>query len=332
MARDPVVSVALPARNCGPLLKEAVESVLGQTFLDLELLVVDDHSTDGSIESLPGDDPRLLVLKNPGAGLVDALNFAAGAARGAYIARMDGDDISRPERIARQVRFMENREDVGICGTLVEKFSAGGVGEGYRLYEKWVNSLVTPESIRRAIFIESPMPHPSVMIRRAAFEALGGYRDMGWPEDYDLWLRAFEAGVVMAKVPETLLEWRDSPGRFSRTDPRYSREGFMKARAHFLKRTVLKDAPAVIWGAGGTGALLARHLKREGARVSCFIDINPRKIGGVKAGRPVRSPEAAKRVIGPILAAVAARGAREEIRAFLAGFGKREGVDFFMTA
>lgn len=330
MVYRPLVSVILPARNCGSYLKEAVDSVLNQTFGNLELLVINDGSDDGSIEALGRDDHRLAIVENPGSGLVDALNAGFTVASGRYLARMDGDDICHPSRLELQVDLLENNRQIGIAATQVEVIGDGGPAEGYRLYEAWINSVLTPEDIRREIYIESPLPHPTVMMRAEVLEKLGGYRDMGWPEDYDLWLRANEAKIEMGKVGRKLLKWRDSGLRLSKIDQRYSRKNFMRARAHFLARGLVKKTRPIIWGAGKTGGLLARLLNSEGAEISGFIDINKRKIGQTKANRPVFGPEKARQIDGAlILVAVASRGARDTIRDFLNDCGKTEGADYY---
>jgi glycosyltransferase involved in cell wall biosynthesis len=336
MAKSPLVSVILPAKNCGSYLKDAVDSVLSQTFENFELLLINDGSDDGSIEALGRDDDRLKIIENRGSGLVDALNSGVKAASGPYLARMDGDDICHPDRLKLQFEFLRDNQKIDIVGTQVEVVSDrgsggdGGPAEGYRLYEAWINSVITPDDIRREIFVESPLPHPTVMIRAEVMEKLGGYRDMGWPEDYDLWLRAHEANIQMGKVSRKLLKWRDSDSRLSKLDDRYSRQNFMRVRAHFLARYLQKKEKPIIWGAGKTGGLLARLLNHEGAEISGFIDINERKIGRTKADRPVWSPEKAREVDGAlILVAVASRGARGTIRDFLTGCGKIEGTDYY---
>lgn len=326
------VSVLLPAKDCGARLAPAVKSALGQTHDHLELIVIDDGSQDGSVEALDKSDPRLKIIRNRGAGIVDALNAGAAAATGAYYARMDGDDVCHPERFAKQMSYLAANPHIGIAATQVEVVADYDVGEGYRLYEEWVNSLVAPRDIAREIFVESPLPHPTVMMRAEVFENLGGYRDMGWAEDYDMWLRAYERGVGMGKVAARLLRWTDSGGRLSKTCPKYSKESFMRARAHFLARTLLRGRNAVIWGAGVTGRALGKLLIAEGARISDFIDVNPRRAGGTKLGRPVHPPEWARTTGGFIVAAVAARGAREEIRDFLDAAGKKEGADYVLAA
>ncbi|UCE88660.1 MAG: glycosyltransferase, partial [Pseudomonadota bacterium] len=247
----------MPVRNCGALLRSAADSIIAQTWPRWELIVVDDHSSDGSPERLCGLDPRIRVVRNPGRGIVAALNAGAAAASGEFLARMDGDDIALPWRLEAQLALLGDAPDIGIAGGRVEIFGgAPQLAAGYRAYQRWINALVTPHDIAREIFIESPIPHPTAMLRRDVFDALGGYRDTPWAEDYDLWLRAFQAGVPMAKPREVVLRWRDAPARLSRTSARYSQHNFLRAKAHFLARTGLRGREAVIWGAGPTGRRL----------------------------------------------------------------------------
>ncbi len=330
----PLVSVLMPVRDGGAHLREAVDSILGQTLDDLELVLVDDGSRDAAVAALVAHhDPRLRLFVNPGQGIVSALNFAAFNARGTYLARMDADDIALPERLERQVALLECEPGIGIVGAEVEIFAEQGVGEGYRLYQEWINGLRTPEAIGREMFVESPIPHPTAMLTRRLFRALGGYRDVPWAEDYDLWLRAHLQGVGMAKPDGVLLQWRDRAGRLSRADDRYAVERFLDAKAHYLARSRLRNRAAVIWGAAPTGACLFDALEREGVKTTAFIDIDPRKIGGRKRGLPVLPAEAAAEVAPAlIVGAVGSRGARAQIRAELDGHGMVEGEDYLFAA
>lgn len=334
MTREPVVSVLLPARDCGGYLAPAVDSVLKQTFGDLELIVIDDHSRDGAVQALDQRDPRLRIMQNPGRGIVAALNAGAAAARGAYLARMDGDDIAHRQRITTQLAYLEDHPRIGIAGTQVEIFTDGGApAQGYALYQDWINGLLTPEAIAREIFVESPIPHPSAMLRRCVFDRLGGYHDTPWAEDYDLWLRAFAAGIAMGKPRGKLLRWRDAAQRLSRRDLRYGREQFICAKARYLACTALRGRRAVIWGAGPTGTRLCDALIAEGAEVSCFVDVAPRRVGGRKRGRSVYGPEAIETSGRDlIIGAVAARGGRQRIRDYLRASGRSEGHDFLLAA
>lgn len=242
--------------------------------------------------------------------------------------------------------------------------------DGWRRYERWLAGCVTPEEIKRGLWIESPLPHPTVMMRRAAYELAGGYREVPWAEDYDLWLRMLRAGIVMAKIPETLYEWGDHPGRATRTLAAYTPEAFHACRAHHLVR-YLDGRSVIVWGAGRDGRRASRALLREGADIRAFLDIDPRKIGRTAYGRPIVAaedwlaeqegapgssaesrrgaregfavpvvdertvardgvPALAARPI--VLAAVGTDGARELIRARLVSAGLREGADFLCIA
>ncbi len=325
----------MPVRDGGEWLRPAVQSILDQSLTALELIVVDDHSRDGALHGLGSADPRLTVLVNAGRGIVAALNTAVAAARAPLLARMDADDIALSGRLALQREFLHRHADVGIVAGEVEIFTGEGwPAEGYRQYQQWVNALRTPAAIAREIFIESPLPHPTVMMHREVFEALGGYREVPWSEDYDLWLRAFERGVRMAKPAGVVLRWRDSAGRLSRVDERCSAAAFVRAKAHFLARTLLASRAAVIWGAGNVGAQVNDALRDEGLHVEAFVDVDPRKIGGRKRGLPVWAPDALPRLRGDalVLGAVGSRGARPLIRARLEGFGWREGEAFVFLA
>jgi glycosyltransferase involved in cell wall biosynthesis len=331
----------MPCGNAAATVDEAVESILRQSLHDFELIAVDDGSTDGTLGRLTEwsrRDPRLRLLAVPRCGIIGALNAGLAACQAPLIARMDADDLAAPERLELQADLLEKEEDVSVAGCLVEAFPVDQVREGMRLYLEWLNALRRPEDIARAIFIESPLVHSSVVMRRSLVEALGGYQENGWPEDYDLWLRMYLAGGRFAKVEETLLRWREHPGRLTWTDSRYAVENFLRAKAHYLCGGPLRGRDAVlVWGAGQMGRRLAKHLEREGAPLAAFIDIDPRKIGRERRGRPILNPEDLpvwwKRYDRPaLLAVVGSRGARALIRQRLEEFGLTEGLDWWAAA
>lgn len=335
----PRVSVILPVRDGGRWLAEAVDSILGQTLQDLELLVVDDHSRDGAVAALCRADPRLTVFENPGHGVSAAFNAGFARASGEFIARMDADDLALPARLEIQLDYLDKHPDVAICGGCVELFTGeagrpGRAGQGNRRYQAWLNACCSPEQLRREIFIESPVPNPTAVFRRSALAALGGYRDPDWPEDYDLYLRADAMGLRMGKPEPVVLRWREHDGRLTRRDPRYAVGRFQAAKAHFLVRSRLPDhAPVLLWGAGPTGRSFHDRLSEAGRTVEAFVDVHPRRIGGSKRGRPVWSPD---RVGAPdgrfILVAVGAAGARRRIREFLDARGWLEGGQYLFVA
>src|SRR5210317_1907873 len=132
---SPLVSVVLPVRNGGRFLNEAVGSILSQTYENLELLLIDDHSTDEAISSLDKGDQRLKIIKCKGNGVVDASNTGFDLARGDFIARMDADDISLPDRIRCQLDYMESHSTVDLCGCCVDIFSDAGIKGGLDRYQ-----------------------------------------------------------------------------------------------------------------------------------------------------------------------------------------------------
>ena len=330
---SPLVSVVLPVRDGGDYLSQAVDSILSQTFENLELLLVDDHSTDGAIPALDKSDPRLKILKSHGQGVVDASDTGFAHCLGEYIARMDADDISLPGRIYHQLDYLGRNPSIDIAGCCVEIFSEQGIQGGLKRYQKWLNSVRTPEQVHHQIFIESPLPNPGLMFRQAALQQLGGYRNKQWPEDYDLLLRADAAGIQMGKPEPVLLRWREHERRLTHTDSLYKRENFMQAKSHFIVHHRLHGRSVVIWGAGPTGRLMFDLITAEGGKTEGFIEVHPRRIGGQKRGLPVWPIKKVESLGGAmLLIAVGAAGARQEIESYLRKHDKIPGRDYLFVA
>jgi len=332
----PLISIIMPVRDAGANLAPAVASILSQTLPDWELLLVDDHSSDGAIEALPSDDSRLRILRNPGRGLVPALNHGFAQAQGAYLARMDGDDLAEANRLEVQFSYLQQHPQIDIVGSQVRIFGELA-GNGALRYEHWLNQLREPDAIARELFIESPLPHPSVMLRRRAWQTLKCYDDGAGPEDYDLWLRAAELGLQMAKPDGVLLHWRDHDGRLTRNDSRYSSEQFWRTKARHLLRWRSAGRPLLIWGAGPSGAAVFDALSAEGCaleRIQGFLDLHPRRIGGRKRGLPVLALDGALSAAPEtlVLVAVGSAGAREEIRQWFDQHQRVEGTDYLFVA
>ena len=260
----PLISVLLPVRDAGPHLAGCIASLERQRLSDFEVVAVDDGSTDGSgvaLDAWARHDPRVAVLHRPADSLVAALNAGLARCRAPLVARMDADDVCHPGRLELQVALLAARPELGAASCLVRHFPWSGVGEGFRIYEAWLNSLTTPAAIARERFIESPVAHPSAVVRRELFEGCVGYRDFDGPEDYDLWLRLLEAGVQIAKVERYLYFWREHKDRLTRTEGRYSVESFLRCKARYLLRGPLDSASAVVvWGAAAPSAIMSSVL------------------------------------------------------------------------
>ncbi len=338
---SPRVSVILPVRDAGDTLTEAVGSILGQSEGDFELLAIDDGSLDSSLgilSELAQRDHRLRVLSTGGEGIVTALNLGLEQSQARYLARMDADDVSLPDRLKRQLDFLDSRPEVGLVSSRVEHWTPDGSSRlGYAAYVDWSNELLSDEDLRMRRFVESPFAHPAVVFRKSLVSRFGGYREGSFPEDYEMWLRWMERGVRMEKLPEVLLRWRDHDNRISRRDPRYSRNAFYGMKLGYLHRWLERSNPfhpvVKVWGAGRITRGRCRFLEDAGTRIIGYYDLDPRKIGEPREGLSVRSIEE----IPPpgnefIVAMVGARGAREKVAAFLHEHDYREGVDFILAA
>jgi glycosyltransferase involved in cell wall biosynthesis len=202
------ISVVLPVRNGERFLAKAIESIHGQAD---ELIVVDDGSTDSSAEIAA--DLGATVLRQEPLGLVAALTQGIERSTGTYIARMDADDVSLSERLERQVGFLEANPRAAFVAPGVEVIDDAGAR---------VDEIVLPRddaSLRRRLLLRNPFTHGSVVLRRTALDAVGGYRaDYGANEDYDLW-RRLAHGWELAAIPEILYRYRRHAQATTVTDP-----------------------------------------------------------------------------------------------------------------
>lgn len=200
----PKISVIMPAYNAEQYIAEAMDSILGQTMGDFEFIILNDCSTDRTEKIiLSYDDPRIVYLKNEkNLGVAATLNRGLEIARGEYIARMDADDISLPDRFRLQVEFMENHQSVAVLGSAVETFGDRNETIGFSQSDS---------KLKVDLLFGNCFAHPSVIMRTAVILSLGGYdRAYEGLEDYDLWCRAAEKHAL-ATIPQVLLRYRLHP-------------------------------------------------------------------------------------------------------------------------
>src|SRR5207244_5758317 len=155
-------------------------------------------------------------------GLVEALNTGLDRCRAPLVARMDADDLMHRARLGAQLAALADAPDLAAVGCHVRLFPRRALRDGRRAYERWLNRIDSPRRVREEAFVECPVAHPTLVIRREILADLG-YRDRGWPEDYDLLLRLVCAGHDIGVVPRRLLAWRDSPAPRSRLADRSAR-------------------------------------------------------------------------------------------------------------
>lgn len=326
----------MPVRNGERWLAGTLGSIRRLRGVDFEVVAVDDGSTDATpvmLTAFAREDERVLVLRQSASGLVAALNAGLEAARGSWVARLDADDLAHPDRLRLQVDA-GRREGWDVVSSLVRCFPRAVMGKGLLRYEQWQNALVTHDAMARERFVESPLVHPSAIFLRERVLAVGGYRDLGWAEDYDLWLRLFAAGARFGKVRRILTLWRDHPRRYTRTAAACAADALRACKATHLISGPLNGATG-FWmaGTGVDGKRLGRAIVAHGGVLRGWLDVNPRRLGQRIAGAPVlRFEEATLRPGELVLVAVGSEGGRERARRYFDAFGLRETVDYWCVA
>jgi glycosyltransferase involved in cell wall biosynthesis len=335
VSNNPVVSVLLPFAGSCSRLDCAIKSILEQDYDDLELVLVDNGATSAAkaiATAFADSDSRVRILNEPQTGIAKALNTGIRNCSGKYIARMDSDDLALPGRIYDQVNFMESHPQVGLVSGLVIFSGDPDYASGFSAYVDQLNRIRFTEEIHRYRFLESPFAHPSVLFRRSLTETFGAYsEDPSIPEDYELWLRWMDAGVIMHKLPRPVLDWHDSPGRLSRTSAAYSRDAFDRVRMKYLVAWMKKNhgnRHVWTWGAGKLARRKSALLQSEGIPVTGFIDITHQTISGNLPVIHFHHLPPPGEVF--IISMVSNRGKPFEIEAFLLDRGYREGRDFVL--
>jgi glycosyltransferase involved in cell wall biosynthesis len=331
----PAITILLPFRNAAATLDAAIASMARQTFRVWELLLIDNASSDASTaiaESWVKHDPRIRLVQEERVGIAHALNRGLEQAQGRYIARMDADDSSHPERLAKQFEFLEYHPEIGVLGTRTAFATTVERSSGMRWFVQWQNGIISPQQHYVKRFVDAPLAHPTVMFRRELAEHHGHYSTAPLPEDHELWLRWMDAGVRFAKLPEMLLTWNDHAQRLSRTHPHYSTEAFYATKMKWLARWLqrhLNGRPVIIAGTSGICRNRAALLEAEGIAVQAFTDVRQRAVPGYTFIPHHQLPPPGQAFI---ISMISQRGSGDRIAAFLVSRGMVEGKDFLLGA
>jgi glycosyltransferase involved in cell wall biosynthesis len=336
-----LVDVLLPVGSLPlSLLQRAVASVLHQSLRDLKLIAIDDGATAqclGWLHDAAARDPRVTICATRSPGITAALTTGISRSDAPLVARMDADDIATPWRLEHQAGLLGARSAVDLVAAPV--CLEGAAHAGWIRHVCWSNRLLDPEDHARERFVDAPVVHPTVMLRRRKLDEWGGYRQGPFAEDYELWLRAMSLGGRFAKIAGTGLVWNRGGGTLTVADPRYSSSSMMRLRGTWLARELRERARGrcVIWGAGETGRAWLRALDREGIRPDSVHDVDPKKMGRLALGHRVADVSDLGRLRPwqsgvPVLVAVAAPGARYRIGAQLRGWGAHPGRDWLPVA
>lgn len=277
-----MVSILMPLRNALPFLRDCLDSILQQTYSNWELIVVNDHSSDGSeviLQEYHEKDRRIKWFQNEGKGIIDALKMAYSKSEGTLISRMDADDLM-PERKLELLRAALIEQPDHLATGFVSYFShQGKLGAGFRRYEQWLNDLCLNNAHYGEIYKECVIPSPCWMVHRKTFERIGAFETSVYPEDYDLAFRMYREKVPVIGIQEVLHHWRDHGDRASRNDPNYADHSFLDLKlGYFLELDHDPERPLYIWGAGKKGKRAAQFLIDQKCDFHWISD-NEQKIG-----------------------------------------------------
>lgn len=212
----PLVSILIPVYNTAPFLTQAITTILAQDYHHMEIILINDGSTDASESIIQSfSDPRIRYVKNDqNMGLVYTLNRGIELSAGTYIARMDGDDLCMPGRIAAQVSYLEAHNSVGLLATTVSLINEQDEPIGYWEADR---QHTEPDQIRAYLPKDNCLAHPSIMVRAELLKKYGYRKEQSQAEDYDLWLRMAADGVVMHKLTQAFIQHRIVHHSFTRS-------------------------------------------------------------------------------------------------------------------
>ncbi|UII75972.1 glycosyltransferase [Flagellimonas sp. HMM57] len=328
-----LVSILIPFKNTAHFLTECLDSIINQSYQNWEVLAIDDHSEDTSmnlVTSYTEHDERIKVFKNTRKGIIPALQTAYSKSSGTFITRMDSDDIMKPNRIKTMVNSLIETGEGHIAVGQVNYFSERGISNGYERYEIWLNQLTAKGTNYTEIYKECVIPSPCWMAFRNDLDSCGAFEPDRYPEDYDLTFRFYENDLKIIPCNEVLHLWRDYDCRTSRTSEHYAQNYFLDIKLHyFLKLDYDSKRPLVIWGAGFKGKNIAKKLLEQGIEFVWLCD-NPKKINKKIYDQELSHFSILERLSKPqSIITVANEEAQKEIKRYLNGLNQTPMEDYF---
>ena len=266
MIEYPLLTIIMPAKNSSEYIDECLDSIISQSFEDWELIIVDDFSSDNTVEIIQGyslQDSRIQLLKNDSPGIIPALQSALEASKGEFITRMDSDDVMPAQRLELMYEVLRSSSPKTLVTGMVKYFGSHQVSKGYQKYESWLNQRVYANDHWQWIYRECIVASPNWMLRKKDLLSAGGFDNLSYPEDYDLMLQLYHDGFKIETVNSVTLLWREHPMRTSRNSEHYNQEHFFRLKLrHFVIHTLGKSE-LVLWGTGVKGSLTASILKEH---------------------------------------------------------------------
>lgn len=332
--QKPLISILTPFKNTNVFLSECIESIISQTYSNWELLIIDDHSTDESFDTVASyskKDSRIKLYKNPGNGIIQALQFAFNQSKGEYITRMDSDDIMHPEKLQIMLNDLQNHGKKHVALGLVSYFSDEGISEGYSKYESWLNELTKQGTNYTEIYKECVIASPCWMVHRDDLIPCDAFNPNRYPEDYDLTFRFYKQQLKCIPSQQLLHYWRDYPSRTSRTHEHYAQNYFLDIKLHyFLELDYDASRALTVWGAGTKGKTIAKQLKKRKVPFIWICD-NPKKVGKRIYGFELCDFDHLKSLQNPqSIVTVANEEAQQQIRHYFESQNMHPMIDYFL--
>ncbi|MFT4661621.1 MAG: glycosyltransferase involved in cell wall biosynthesis [Patiriisocius sp.] len=338
MHSEDKISIILPVRNGRDFILKAIESFLSQDIVgaDKEMVIVDDNSIDDTyslVLEYTKDKSEILLIKNTGVGIIDALVFGLSQAKGNYISRMDADDIMPKNKLQLLYDVIQD-DDVQVATGKVKYFhyDKDRVGDGYLRYENWLNELVDQQEYYTDIYKECVVASPNWLIGRKHLEEVGGFKGL-YPEDYDLVFRWYSAGYKIKGVNFVTHYWYDHEARASRNDENYRENNFFDLKLNwFFKLDYREERGVLIYGAGNKGKYLVRKIQEMGYHVT-WCSNNPKKIGkNIYGITLISDQENIEKMNKQVIIAIAVEEDKRMIKQRFVSGGLKLNIDFFNFA
>ncbi len=309
----------MPVKNEERHLEKLLDSIVSQSERDFELIAIDDHSTDKSfniLNSYSNKDSRIKLFKNPGKGIVSALQFAYTKTQGEYITRQDSDDIMPEKKLEILLSILKLNGSGVVATGKVQYFSDNELKDGFKKYETWLNHLCDTDSHYDQIFKECVLVSANWLMHRSDFDKIGAFNDAIYPEDYHLAFRCYEQGLKIISSKEVTHLWRDHQNRASRNLEEYQDQKFFPLKVLFFKK-VFGTEDICLWGAGPTGKKLAKELIANNINFH-WVTNNKKKIGKNIYGVDIYDLDSLKNKNNQrIIISVTQRGSLESIKNYL---------------
>lgn len=273
---DPKIAVIIPFRDTVKTLSRSVTSILNQTFKDIELILINDGSTDGSRELVSEiKDNRIKIIDLPSSGTVAALNEGIFSSKANYIALLDPYDLARNDRLQIQYNFLENNESIDVVSSKVI-YIQENPDRNIKSYIEWSNSVITNQDMYFKRFINSTILHSTIMFRKKLINTYGEFKYGKFPEDYELFLRWMDNGVTFTKLTDELTEWHDDLQRLSSRHTKYTSNAAAKLKTKYFAtwfKGYFRNPPDIlIWGADSSSQKKISWFENEKLEISGFID------------------------------------------------------------